>query len=124
MGVAYPPDRTRPPDVDAHTRPDVSKRATKLAEVRLSKGWSQQRLANQAGLDIQMVQDIERGVNTNPRFQELVRLAVALGVPVAEIVEKEWLEVVPRSGRYTPAGRAALSDPTPASGPGGQSDPE
>lgn len=55
-------------------------------------GLSQERLGEMAGLNRTYVGGIERGVR-NPTYRNLVRLAVALDVPLSELVaQAERLE--------------------------------
>jgi transcriptional regulator with XRE-family HTH domain len=51
--------------------------------LRLEKGWSQEQLAERAGLSYKFVGEVERGVG-NPSVETLFEIATALGVePVA-----------------------------------------
>jgi transcriptional regulator with XRE-family HTH domain len=71
--------------------------ATRVRERRLELGISQEELALRAGLHRTYVSDIERG-NRNIAITNVVRLADALQLPVADIFSAEiFLE--PDGGR-------------------------
>lgn len=53
---------------------------------RVELSWSVQQLADQTGLDRALVEQIESG-DANPRANEMVALAHALGAKVAEFFE-------------------------------------
>jgi len=53
---------------------------------RDAKGFSQEALAEKADLDRTYISDIERGTR-NPGLKNVVRLAKALGVPAAKLLE-------------------------------------
>jgi transcriptional regulator with XRE-family HTH domain len=57
-----------------------------VAKYRQAKGLSQEALAEKAGLHRTYLSDIERGVR-NPGIKNVVRLAKALGISTAELVE-------------------------------------
>ena len=52
---------------------------------RLARGLSQEKLAEDAGMQRSYVSDIERGVR-NPSVHALGRLAMALGVDAADLL--------------------------------------
>ncbi len=58
-----------------------------IRELRGQRGLSQERLALEAGVDRTLVSKIER-VIANPTLEVLVRLAVALDVPVGRLLKK------------------------------------
>ncbi len=58
-----------------------------LKKLREQKGWTQAELATRAGVTPEYVTMLERGARTNPTIETLKRLAKALGVPVAELLE-------------------------------------
>lgn len=58
--------------------------ASQLRKLRESKGWSQYRLAKEAGLSRPAITAIEDGINESPRFSTVEKLADALGVTVNE----------------------------------------
>ncbi|MCX7357254.1 MAG: helix-turn-helix transcriptional regulator [Alphaproteobacteria bacterium] len=56
-----------------------------LRRLRTEKGWSQEELADRAGLHRTYVSGVERGVR-NPTITIVAALAKALGVPAAELL--------------------------------------
>lgn len=58
----------------------------RLRSHREAKGFSQEVLAEKAELDRTYISDIERGTR-NPGIKNVVRLARALGIPTAKLVE-------------------------------------
>ena len=59
--------------------------ATNLKAIRLQKGYAQEKLALEAGVDRTVVSKIERGV-TNPSLEILLRLANLLDVKVSDLL--------------------------------------
>lgn len=57
----------------------------KLAEFRKAKGWSQEKLAEMAGITRVTISNIERGKTTNVKASTLVGIADALGTTVGSI---------------------------------------
>jgi transcriptional regulator with XRE-family HTH domain len=55
--------------------------------LRTSKGWSQERLADEAGMHRTYMWGIEQGTR-NPSIRHLVHLADALGVPLRSLFEE------------------------------------
>jgi transcriptional regulator with XRE-family HTH domain len=60
--------------------------AQNLRLLRQSKGWSQERLADEAGLHRTYMSDLERGAR-NPTIAVVEKLAVALGVPASRLLD-------------------------------------
>ena len=58
--------------------------AQNIQRLRLAKGWSQEELADQAGVHRTYVSGIERRVR-NPTVTILARLAKALGVSIGDL---------------------------------------
>jgi transcriptional regulator with XRE-family HTH domain len=58
-----------------------------LRELRIERGLSQERLAQVANLDRTYVSGIERG-ERNPSLANILKLADALGIPLAKWAEK------------------------------------
>lgn len=56
-----------------------------VQRLRALKGWSQEELADRAGLHRTYISGIERGIR-NPTATVLERIAVGLGVELAELV--------------------------------------
>lgn len=68
--------------------PDLQKRfGAAVRAVRVSHGWSQERLAGAAGLDRTYISGIERG-RRNPSLSSQERIADALGVKIRELMER------------------------------------
>lgn len=68
---------------------DICKRLSlNLRQLRQSKGWSQEEFAFQAGLHRTYVSDLERGAR-NPTIEVVDKLAVALGVPVGALLDRQ-----------------------------------
>ncbi len=66
---------------------DIRKRlGLNVQRIRRQRSWSQEELAFQSGLHRTYISGIERGVR-NPTVLVLGRLAEALGVPAAELLE-------------------------------------
>lgn len=66
---------------------EASKRnlAANVAELRARRGWSQQDVADAAGLDLKHLQKIEY-CSLNPSLRTLVRLARAFSVSVGRLL--------------------------------------
>lgn len=62
-----------------------------LYDLRISKGFSQEELANQSEVDRSYISEIERGLKT-PSVAIIFRLSAALGLKAWEFVKKaeEW----------------------------------
>lgn len=70
---------------EARQRPPASLFGERLRAHRLSLGWSQMRLAEEAGLHFTYVSSVERG-ERNISLLNIVRLAAALGIDAAVLV--------------------------------------
>ena len=106
LGLGYPADRRGDP-ANFWTRPDLSKKKTKLARARVKAGISQGELAIRTGISRSTLQRLESGKTTNPTLQSLVKIAVVLGIGLEEIVEDRWLEARPEGTVvFAPSGRA------------------
>jgi len=57
----------------------------RVRQLREGKGWTQEGLADRAGLDRSYIAGIEAGLR-NPSIKALARIAKGLGVAVAEAV--------------------------------------
>jgi transcriptional regulator with XRE-family HTH domain len=57
----------------------------RVRQLREGKGWTQESLADRAGLDRSYIAGIEAGLR-NPSIKALARIAKGLGVTVAEVV--------------------------------------
>ena len=70
-------------------RPEVIVRALgkRVRQLRTDRGWSQERLAEEAGMHRTYMWGIEQGMR-NPSVRHLVKLADALEVPVKTLFEE------------------------------------
>ena len=59
-----------------------------LKKLRQKKGWSQEKLAREAGISYNTLIKIERGGIKNPKLETLIKLAKALGVSIDELIGK------------------------------------
>jgi putative transcriptional regulator len=67
----------------------VTPLSLRLKEVRLAKGLSQKALADAAGIRRASVSDIEKGKTKGIDFDTLDRLATALGVNAAALIDHQ-----------------------------------
>jgi len=58
-----------------------------IRELRISRGLSQERLADECGMDRTYVSGIERG-ERNPSLTNILKIAEALGVRVSELAAR------------------------------------
>ena len=63
--------------------------AKKLKELRKKAGWSQQKLAEKAGLSYNTITKIEQGAATMPTIQTVVKIADAFGISMDEVLERK-----------------------------------
>jgi transcriptional regulator with XRE-family HTH domain len=61
--------------------------AVRIRELRAVKGWSQERLAEEAGIHRTYLGGIETA-RRNPSLRNIVRIALALGVRVAQLFDE------------------------------------
>lgn len=59
----------------------------KLKQLREQKGWTQEKLAQEAGISYHTLIKIERGSIQNPRIETVINLAKALGLTLDKIAE-------------------------------------
>ena len=57
----------------------------KVRDLRKERGWSQQELADQAGISMQTVSNLETGRHV-PGIATLSKIAGALGVPLSDLL--------------------------------------
>jgi transcriptional regulator with XRE-family HTH domain len=69
-----------------------TKAETKLARVRMTRGVTQDELADAVGISVPTYRRMERGRTKNPPLRYLVNCALALGVELDELIEEEWRE--------------------------------
>lgn len=55
--------------------------------LREKKGWTQEKLAQEAGISYQTLIKIEHGGIKNPRMETLIKIAKSLEVPIEKIIE-------------------------------------
>lgn len=60
--------------------------AKRLKELRKKSGWSQQKLAEKAGLSYNTITKIEQGVATKPTIQTMIKIADAFKISIDELV--------------------------------------
>lgn len=58
-----------------------------LKKLRNKKGWSQERLAREAGISYQTLIKIERGYVKNPKLETLLKLTKALSVSLDDLIK-------------------------------------
>lgn len=58
----------------------------RLKELRNKSGWSQQKLAEKAGLSYNTITKIEQGAATKPTIQTMIKIADAFGITLDELV--------------------------------------
>jgi len=75
--------------------------AARLRELRRAKGWSQERLAEEASMHRTYLAGIERSLR-NPSLENLVKLANALGVSIAQLLEASTSPVAKSSLKRDP----------------------
>jgi transcriptional regulator with XRE-family HTH domain len=81
--------------VPRYPRPEDAE--TRIGRLRVERGVSQERLAHVTGLSVSTLRRLERG-SENPPLRYLVNIAIALGVPLEEVIEDEWREWLPLAG--------------------------
>jgi transcriptional regulator with XRE-family HTH domain len=64
----------------------VRKVGRRIRELRQKRGWSQEKLAEEAGLHRTYIGQVERG-EKSIGVENLFRLAAALGVPATRLVD-------------------------------------
>ena len=60
-----------------------------LAKIRKQKGWSQEKLAQEAGISYNTLIKIERGGIANPKIETVIKLAEALNISVDELAGRK-----------------------------------
>jgi transcriptional regulator with XRE-family HTH domain len=60
----------------------------RLKQLRKKAGWSQQRLAEKAGLSYNVITKIEQGVAKKPTIQTMIKLADAFKISLDELVNR------------------------------------
>jgi transcriptional regulator with XRE-family HTH domain len=70
----------------------MSNENSRLKNVKIfreKKGWTQEKLAQQAGISYQTLIKIEHGGIKNPRMETLIKIAKSLEVPLDKLIEYE-----------------------------------
>lgn len=60
-----------------------------LAKIRKEKGWSQEKLAQEAGVSYNTLIKIERQGIKNPKIETVIKLANALGISIDELAGRK-----------------------------------
>ncbi len=61
----------------------------KLKELRKKSGWSQQKLAEKAGLSYNVITKVEQGAAKNPNIKTMIKLADAFEISLDELVGRK-----------------------------------
>ena len=61
----------------------------RIKEFRKKKGWSQQKLAEKAGLSYNTITKIEQGAATKPTIQTMIKIADAFQISIDELVGRK-----------------------------------
>jgi transcriptional regulator with XRE-family HTH domain len=57
-----------------------------LRALRIKKGWTQEKLAQESGISYHTLIKIERGNIKDPRLGTLLKIAAALDVPIEKLI--------------------------------------
>jgi len=60
-----------------------------IKKLRKKFGWSQQKLAQKAGLSYNAITKIEQGSAKNPRMETLIKIAGAFNISIDELIGKK-----------------------------------
>lgn len=60
-----------------------------IKKFRVKNNWSQQKLAEKAGLSYTAITKIEQGVAKNPRMETLIQIADAFKISIDELVGRK-----------------------------------
>jgi len=61
----------------------------RLKELRKKADWSQQKLAEKAGLSYNVITKIEQGAAKNPNIQTIIKLANAFGISLDDLIGRK-----------------------------------
>ena len=61
----------------------------RLRQLRKKAGWSQQKLAEKAGLSYNVITKIEQGVARRPTIQTMIKLADAFQISLDQLVGRK-----------------------------------
>jgi transcriptional regulator with XRE-family HTH domain len=73
-----------------------------VRELRDARGWSQAKLAEVAGVRPATISEIESGASTAVHFATLERVADALGVDAAVLIDHQHAHAITRKWRKKP----------------------
>jgi len=63
--------------------------AKRIKELRKKSSWSQQKLAEKAGVSYNTITKIEQGAATMPTIQTMIKIADAFGISLDELVGRK-----------------------------------
>jgi transcriptional regulator with XRE-family HTH domain len=63
--------------------------AKRLKELRRERDWTQQKLAEKAGLSFNAITKIEQGAAKHPTLKTLIKLAEVFGIGLDELVGRK-----------------------------------
>jgi len=75
--------------------------ARRIKDLRKKSGWSQQKLAEKAGVSYNTITKIEQGAATMPTIQTMIKIADAFGISLDELVGRKGsgIDIVPPYSR-------------------------
>ncbi len=85
--------------------------AQRIRDFRYSKGWGPDELANRAEISRTALYQIESGKTEVPRAGTLLRIAVALDIPMDELPRQQPRDRNPPAGRRPGADFPARTEP-------------
>ena len=63
--------------------------AKRIKELRKKSSWSQQKLAEKAGVSYNTITKIEQGAATMPTIQTMIKIADAFGISLDDLVGRK-----------------------------------
>jgi transcriptional regulator with XRE-family HTH domain len=79
--------------------PHASSIGALIRQLRDERGWTQARLANQAGITITCLSNLERGATHDPNIETIAGLAAAFGLQPSELDPRRLGEIVTEQAR-------------------------
>lgn len=79
-----------------YPRPEEA--ATRIARLRIERRITQHALARATGISLSTLARLERGQVVNPPLRYLGNIAIALDVPLNDVIEEAWHEWLPIAG--------------------------
>lgn len=61
----------------------------KIRDLRKKRNWSQQELAEKAGLSFSAIVKLDTGLAKHPTIQTIAKLAEAFGISIDELMERK-----------------------------------